>query len=73
MSRGVSRLRKLKTAHELTNAQLAELAGVSEKTVESWLAKDGAASHRRMPDRALELIELKLSARQVKRRRPAAR
>ncbi len=55
------RLRELMKSRELTRPAVAELAGVSVKTVDSWLAAEGAASHRPMPGRAIELVELKLA------------
>ena len=55
-----ARLRALMKRHRLTNAKVAELAVVSIKTVEAWLAKPGAASHRPMPDRAMKLVALQL-------------
>jgi hypothetical protein len=55
-------LRALMRAHELTNAEVAELAHVNLKTVESWLASETAASFRRMPARQLLLIEALLPA-----------
>lgn len=58
----VDRLRALIRRHKLTRPQVAELAGVTLKTVESWLASEGSASRRVMPQRAIDLIELRLAA-----------
>jgi transcriptional regulator with XRE-family HTH domain len=55
-------LRALMLEHGLVQREVAVLAGVSEKTVESWLASAGAASHRSMPDRHLSLIRAVLPA-----------
>lgn len=57
------RLRKLMSRNRLTRYKAAQLAGVTGKAVDSWLAPVGAASHRAMPDRALKLIELELKNR----------
>lgn len=54
--------RALIERHGLTQAQAAECACVSLKTVESWLAPLRAANHRTMPGRALRLFELNLPA-----------
>lgn len=54
------RLRELMAARGLTQRQVADLACVSIKTVESWLADPSSANWRRMPDRALVLIRLSL-------------
>lgn len=53
-------LRKTMERNELTQPEIAELAEVSLKTVESWLAEESAASHRRMPARHLSLIAMRL-------------
>lgn len=57
-----ARLRALMQRHKLTYAKVAELAGVSIKTVEGWMATPGAGHYRNMPTRAIELIELKLKS-----------
>lgn len=54
--------------HGLSYATVAGLAGVSRKTVESWLAREGSAMHRAMPDRAIDLIELRLASMRRGRR-----
>lgn len=56
----VKRLRSLMRQHGLTNADVADLAMVSVKTVESWLASSNSASRRRMPARNIHLIEARL-------------
>lgn len=58
----VDRLRALMRRHKLTRPQVAELAGVTLKTVESWLASEGSASRREMQQRSVDLIELRLAA-----------
>lgn len=50
-------LRSLMKKHSLTNAQVAEVAGVSVKTVESWVAEPKAASWRPMPERQLKAFK----------------
>lgn len=49
-------LRLMMKKHSLTNAKVAELLGVSVKTVESWLAAPGSASHRNMPARYVRAL-----------------
>lgn len=56
-SRGpVDDLRAVMVEHSLTQREVSELAGVSHKTVESWLATPGSASHRAMNARHLTLL-----------------
>lgn len=62
-------LRALMREYGLTQPRVAELAGVSLKTVESWLAVPGAVAYRRMAPRHLELIQFKLRAPARKARR----
>lgn len=52
----VAALRKLIEEHDLTQREIAELACVSIKTVESWLAQPGAANHRSMHARHLRAV-----------------
>lgn len=54
------RLRDLMARHRLTQREVADLGGVSLKTVESWLASPESANHRTMPERAVQLIKLSL-------------
>lgn len=54
------RLRAMMRENGFTNADIAQLAGVVEKTVESWLATPGSASHRQMADRHLRVIGVML-------------
>lgn len=49
-------LRGLMTEHALTQRDIALMACVSIKTVESWLADPGAAMRRKMPVRHIRLI-----------------
>lgn len=59
-----TKLRALIEQHGLTRKQISELASVSERTVRSWLIEKSDKHHYRdMPDRAIELIELKLKDR----------
>lgn len=51
---------QLKRQHQLTNQQIADLACVSIKTVESWFAPPGAANYRKMPERNLRLVRASL-------------
>lgn len=57
------------TERELTQREVAELAGVSLKTVESWLAVPGAAAYRAMPARHLTTIRALLPKYLAARRR----
>lgn len=61
-------LRKMIADNGLTYADLAELACVSIKTVESWLATPGAANHRNFHRRHLNSIAFGLPAFLKKRR-----
>ncbi len=65
------RLRALMTKHKLTRAAVAELAMVSVKAVDAWLAPPGLVSYRPMPDRALALIESQLKTKRPKKARKA--
>lgn len=49
-------LRELMTEHQLTQREVSEIALVSQKTVEGWLADPVAASFRGMKERDLQLI-----------------
>jgi hypothetical protein len=53
-------LRALIEEHDLTQPDVASLAGVALKTVESWLADPGAANYRRMHARHLKMIRAML-------------
>jgi transcriptional regulator with XRE-family HTH domain len=52
----VEQLRALMVERDLTQREVAELAGVSIKTVEGWLADPESASHRGMAARYLKTI-----------------
>lgn len=56
----VDQLRRLMSEHELTQRTVADLACVSVKTVEGWLADRDAASFRTMHVRHLRSIMLAL-------------
>lgn len=56
----VASLRKLIEENDLTQRDVADLACVSIKTVESWLAPIGAANHRTMPARHLRSVHYAL-------------
>lgn len=58
----VAALRKAMVAHGLRQRDVAELCGVSLKTVESWLADPESANHRVMPARHLLVLQLVLRA-----------
>lgn len=73
MSGAAEELRALMAANGLTQRRVAELAAVSLKTVESWLARPGASNHRAMPDRALLLVRLALEAERGKSKRRGRR
>lgn len=64
-----ARLRALMSRKKLTRKAVAELAGVSVKAVDTWLAPPGAASHRDMPDRAMKLVALQLLQQSPKGRK----
>lgn len=49
-------LRDLMHRDSLTQREVAQIACVSLKTVESWLADPAAVSHRTMPPRHLHII-----------------
>lgn len=53
-------LRGIVTAHSLRYRDVAELALVSVKCVEGWLASTGAASHRQVRERDVLLITHRL-------------
>lgn len=53
-------LRLIMLANGLTQREVADLASVSTKTVESWLASPGSASQRAMPRRHLNLVQAML-------------
>jgi transcriptional regulator with XRE-family HTH domain len=53
-------LRELIRIHHLTQREVAELACVSRKTVESWLASPDSPNHRTMPVRHLRTIRYAL-------------
>lgn len=59
----VDDLRALMSEHKLTQGDVAEMACVSVKTVESWLASKDAASHRTMPARHLRVVRFALPQR----------
>lgn len=56
----VDELRALMAEHGLVQREVAELAGVAHKTVESWLASPGSSSARAMNARHLTLIRAML-------------
>lgn len=58
----IAALRKMIDDHQLTQRDVAELACVSIKSVESWLAPPGAANHRTMHARHLRSIHMALPA-----------
>lgn len=69
MTTPVDQLRQLMAERELTQREVAELAGVSLKTVESWLAAPGASAHRAMPARHMKTIGALLPKYLAARRR----
>lgn len=60
MTDHASTLRSIVTAHSLRYRDVAELALVSVKCVEGWLATPGAASHRPVRERDVLLITHRL-------------
>ncbi len=55
-------LRDLMTGYSLSRAEVARLAGVSAKTVESWFASSGAGNYRRIQQRSVDLVRLSVQA-----------
>lgn len=64
----VEGLRRIMADKDLSNRDVAELCAVHVKTVESWLSDPGAASHRNMAPRHLDLLNYQLPAFLSKRR-----
>lgn len=62
-------LRTVMRSKKLTNVEVADLAGVSVKTVESWLASEDAASRREMPERQMRAIRALLPGYLAKRKK----
>ena len=60
MPRPSDELRALMREQKLTRARVAQLLGVSPKTVDSWLTDK--AWRKEMPPRHLEFLRLKLAA-----------
>lgn len=57
-----TRLRELMQRHGLRYRDVAELAMVSAKTVEGWLASPTASHHRAVHERDIALITYRLPA-----------
>ena len=55
-------LKALMVTHSLKSREVADLIGVSLYTVKAWLINEGAGKFRRMKDRDLEYLRLKLSS-----------
>lgn len=55
-------VRALMKRHRLTYRDVAQLAQVSPKTIEGWLATPGSASFRNMAERDLSLVTAALPA-----------
>jgi transcriptional regulator with XRE-family HTH domain len=68
----VAQLRQLMADNDLMQREIAELAGVSVKAVEGWLADPSAASHRAMSPRYLTTILALLPKYLAARRRRKA-
>jgi DNA-binding transcriptional regulator YiaG len=60
MTTPAQELRELMRGNGLTQPDVAQLASVSLKSVESWLADPGAANYRRMHARHLKMIRAML-------------
>ena len=60
MGKENERLVELMREHQLSLKQVAELLYVSEPTVKSWRAVDGASNYRNIPKAYIELLEIKL-------------
>jgi hypothetical protein len=54
------KLRKIMDENGLTRPEAAKLIGVALNTLDGWLAPVGAKTHRKMADRHLEHLELKI-------------
>lgn len=57
MNKRTARLRELMKAHQLTDAQVADILGLSETTVRIYRCKTECS--KTIPARALELLELR--------------
>lgn len=53
-------LRRIRIKHGLSTREIADLCMVSYDTAQSWHVKPDSKRHRRMPNRALELLKMKL-------------
>ena len=60
------RLAKLISEFGITSADVAHLCRVEVGTVNNWRKNPSVVSHRTMPDGSLELLELKMSKKELK-------
>ena len=60
MGKENERLMELMRKHGLSLREVAELLYVTERTVKSWRAVDGASNYRNIPKAYIELLEIKL-------------
>jgi len=59
------RLITLITDHNLDRREIAELVSVKRDAVDHWLLPVDSKNHEEVPDMAIELLELKLGAKQL--------
>ena len=57
-------LKSLMTQHSLSRQQVADLLGIRVATVHCWFSSPGSSNYRAPPARMVELLELKLQARE---------
>lgn len=59
-SKNVKTLRLIMTEHKLTRRDVSTLLSMSISSIDAWLSPNSSARHRKMPDRMLELLKLKI-------------
>ena len=59
-------IQSLMTLHHLSRQQVADLLGIRVATVHCWFSSPGSTNYRAPPARMVELLELKLQAREGK-------
>jgi len=57
-------LQSLMDLHHLSRQEVADLLGLRVATVHCWFSSPGSTNHRAPPARMVELLELKLHARE---------
>ena len=61
MTDNVEQLKQLRTEHNLKNKDIAELIGVSHRTVVSWLSIPSSTNYRTMGDDRIPTLIAKLA------------